>query len=93
MYYFSKFNQLYNVFNSLFSSLGGKTGVKVIIGNENKEQALQRCSVILNRYGIPGRAEGAIGVIGPTRMLYNQAIPTVTYLSSLMSELVSELYA
>jgi heat-inducible transcriptional repressor len=81
------------MFNSLLSSVSSKMGTKVIIGNENKEQALQRCSVILNSYGIPGIAEGAIGIIGPTRMPYNQVIPTVNYLSSLMSELVSELYA
>jgi heat-inducible transcriptional repressor len=81
------------MFNSLLSSVSSKMGTKVIIGNENKEQALRRCSVILNSYGIPGIAEGAIGIIGPTRMPYNQVIPTVNYLSSLMSELVSELYA
>jgi len=82
-----------SIVNSLLSSLGNKMGRMVIIGNENKEQALQQCSVVLNSYGVPGRAEGAIGIIGPTRMPYNQVIPTVNYFSLLMSELLSELYA
>jgi len=31
-------------------------------------------------------------VMGPTRMEYQRAIPTVSFLSTVMSELVSELY-
>lgn len=73
------------------SSLRGGEGVQVTIGGENKEQALQTCSLILSSYGIPQEARGIIGVIGPTRMHYEQAIPTVRYLSTLMSEMVSEL--
>jgi heat-inducible transcriptional repressor len=80
------------MFNRLLNSLVGRNRTSVIIGSENKEQALRRCSIILNSYGIPGIAEGTIGIIGPTRMPYNQVIPTVNYLSSLMSELMSELY-
>ena len=80
------------MFNRLLASMVGRKRTSVIIGSENKEQALRRCSIILNKYGIPGIAEGAIGIIGPTRMPYNQVIPTVNYLSSLMSELMRELY-
>ena len=82
-----------SVFHNLFSSLKGETGVKVIIGRENKEEALHRCSVVLNSYEIPGGAKGTVGVIGPTRMPYSRVIPTINYLSSLMSELASGVYA
>jgi heat-inducible transcriptional repressor len=75
----------------ILSSLGGE-GLRVTIGGENQEQALQGCSLILSGYGIPHEARGAIGVIGPTRMPYQRAIPTVRYLSQVMSELVAELY-
>ncbi len=67
-------------------------GVQVTIGRENKQDVMQDCSVIITRYGIPGEVGGALGVMGPTRMQYNRAIPTVCFLSSLMSEMVNEVY-
>jgi heat-inducible transcriptional repressor len=66
--------------------------VHVIIGKENKEKAIQNCSVVISQYGFPSEATGTIGVVGPTRMPYSHAIPTVRYLSSVLSELVAGLY-
>ena len=66
--------------------------VHVIIGKENKEEAIQNCSVVISQYGLPDEATGTIGVVGPTRMSYSHAIPTVHYLSSVLSELVAGLY-
>jgi heat-inducible transcriptional repressor len=66
--------------------------VHVIIGKENKAQAIQNCSVIISQYGIPDEATGTIGVVGPTRMPYSHTIPSVHYLSSVLSELVAGLY-
>ena len=66
--------------------------VHVIIGEENKAKAIQNCSVVISRYGLPDEATGTIGVVGPTRMPYSHAIPTVHYLSSVLSELVAGLY-
>lgn len=67
-------------------------GVKVVIGSENRKEALQECSLVIGNYGIPGEVLGAIGVLGPTRMPYSQAISAVNYLNKLLSELVHELY-
>lgn len=67
-------------------------GIKVIIGREHKQDAMRSCSMIMTKYGIPGEVGGAIGVVGPTRMQYSRAIPTVGFLSSVMSEMVEELY-
>lgn len=67
-------------------------GVRVIIGRENREQAMQGCSLIITKYGVPHKAGGIIGVIGPTRMPYERAISAVRYLSSLLSAMSSELY-
>jgi heat-inducible transcriptional repressor len=66
--------------------------VHVIIGEENKAKAIQNCSVVISQYGLPEEATGTIGVVGPTRMPYSHAIPTVHYLSSVLSELVAGLY-
>ncbi len=66
--------------------------VHVIIGEENKEKAIQNCSVVISHYGIPGEATGTIGVVGPTRMPYPHTMSTVSYLSSVLSELIASLY-
>lgn len=79
------------VLSDLLSSLRDESGIKVTIGDENKEEALQECSVILSSYGVDDR-KGAIGVIGPTRMPYNRAIPIVEYVSAVMSELLGSVY-
>ena len=66
--------------------------VHVIIGAENKAAAIQKCSVVISQYGLPDEATGTIGVVGPTRMFYSHTIPTVRYLSSVLSELTAGLY-
>ncbi len=66
--------------------------VHVIIGKENKESAIQNFSVVISQYGLPDEATGTIGVVGPTRMPYSHTIPTVYYLSSVLSKLVAGLY-
>jgi heat-inducible transcriptional repressor len=65
-------------------------GVTVVIGEENREDVMHRCSVVVTRYGVPGMATGALAVLGPTRMAYSRIIPTVRYLSSLMGQLVAQ---
>ena len=66
--------------------------VYVIIGKENKTEAIHDYSVVISRYGLPTEAVGAIGVIGPTRMPYARTIATVDYLSSVLGRLVAGLY-
>lgn len=77
----------------VLSQLVKEPGLRVSIGSENPEEALRQCSVVTRRFGVPGGMEGAIGVIGPTRMPYMQVIPTVNCLSSVMTESMMELYA
>jgi len=66
--------------------------VQVLIGAENEPLEMQDCSLVLATYGQPGRALGVVGVLGPTRMAYPQAIGTVRFVSGLMNELVEQLY-
>jgi heat-inducible transcriptional repressor len=68
-------------------------GVQVIIGKENQNAAIQNCSVVICRYGLPEEMSGTLAVVGPTRMPYTHTIPTVYYLSSVLSQLVGGLYA
>jgi len=63
-------------------------GVHVIIGRENPNDAMREVSLIFAPYGTPDRALGLLGVLGPTRMAYPRAIPTVRFVSSVLNELV-----
>lgn len=65
-------------------------GVHVLIGGESTWEDLEDCSVILSRYGVPGVATGAVGVLGPQRMPYAHTISTVRFVSNLLSDLVIE---
>jgi heat-inducible transcriptional repressor len=67
-------------------------GVHVIIGRENSNDAMHEVSLVFAPYGAPDRALGLLGVLGPTRMRYPRAIPTVRYLSTLMNELINSEY-
>jgi heat-inducible transcriptional repressor len=67
-------------------------GVHVIIGRENQNDAMHEVSLVFAPYGAPDRALGLLGVLGPTRMRYPRAIPTVRYLSTLMNELINTQY-
>ena len=67
-------------------------GVQVIIGGEGPWEELSDCSLVLSRYGVISQATGDLGVLGPRRMPYRRAISVVRYVSSLMSELIHELY-
>jgi len=67
-------------------------GVQVIIGKENKIEAIHDYSVVISRYGLPKEAVGTIGVIGPTRMPYARTMATVGYLAAVLSGLAAKLY-
>lgn len=68
-------------------------GVTVIIGAENRRDAMRDCSVVVARYSAGGGGpSGTLGIVGPTRMHYPRAIASVRYLGALMSELMVKLY-
>ena len=67
--------------------------IRVYIGHENPAEDMSDVSLVLAPYGHPGRAVGVVGVLGPTRMAYPQAIGTVRFVSGLMNELIDHLYA
>jgi len=77
----------------LVGSVAGTGRVHVFIGAENASEEMHDVSLILAPYGRPNRAVGVVGVLGPTRMSYPQAIGTVRFVSGLMNELVDHLYA
>ncbi|HEY72524.1 MAG: heat-inducible transcription repressor HrcA [Chloroflexi bacterium] len=78
----------------LTDALSPETGsVRVLIGGEGRWDELQACSLVLARYGVTDFVTGALGIIGPTRMLYGRAISTVRFVAELLSDLVYDIYA
>jgi heat-inducible transcriptional repressor len=67
--------------------------LRVYIGRENRAAEMADVALVLAPYGRPGAAVGVVGVLGPTRLRYPQAIGTVRFVSSLMNDLVDHLYA
>ena len=61
----------------------------MIIGHENQIETMHEVSLVFAPYGARDRALGLLGVLGPTRMPYPRAIPTVRYLAALMNEMVT----
>jgi heat-inducible transcriptional repressor len=76
---------------STTSSMVG--GLQVLIGGEGGWEELRQCSMVLARYGVPGLATGMLGVLGPMRMSYAKAIPTVRFVAGLLSDLVNDTIA
>lgn len=77
----------------LVGNVASSGRIHVFIGAENAPLEMHDVSLVLAPYGRPGRAIGVVGVLGPTRMSYPQAIGTVRFVSGLMNELVDHLYA
>jgi heat-inducible transcriptional repressor len=77
----------------LLDRVAGMNQVQVFIGAENAPEEMREVSLVLAPYGEPGRAVGVVGVLGPTRMAYQQAIGTVRFVSTLMNELVQHIDA
>ena len=77
----------------LLDRVAGNGAVQVFIGAENAPEEMRDVSLVLAPYGEPGRAVGVVGVLGPTRMAYPQAIGTVRFVSTLMNELVHNIDA
>ena len=76
----------------LVGSVAESGRVTVYIGEENEAPDMREVALVLAPYGRPGIAIGVVGVLGPTRLAYPEAIGTVRFVSGLMNELVDHLY-
>ena len=69
-----------------------ETGIEVRIGSENRFKELSNSTTIIAKYRIGDGATGAIGIIGPTRMNYSKLIPSLKYLTDIVSDVLSKVY-
>lgn len=65
-------------------------GLQVAIGSETGLVPLSECSVVVAPYEIEGERAGTIGVLGPTRMNYPQALAAVAAVSRRLGEHLTE---
>jgi heat-inducible transcriptional repressor len=65
-------------------------GLSVAIGTEHGVQLLADCSVVVAPYVVDGEALGTVGVLGPTRMHYDQAMAAVAVVSKRLGKALTE---
>jgi len=65
-------------------------GMRVAIGQETGVETLADCSVVVAPYSVEGETSGMIGVLGPTRMDYEQALSAVAVVSRRLGRALSE---
>ncbi len=60
-------------------------GQSVAIGTENGNESLAECSLVVAPYEVDDQVLGTIGVLGPTRMNYSQALAAVAIVGERLS--------
>lgn len=65
-------------------------GLQVAIGTETGLEPLAECSLVVAPYDVDGEQAGTIGVLGPTRMNYPQALAAVAVVSKRLSHRLRE---
>ena len=78
------------LFQTLSRAILG-TDVTVVIGAENHVPTMTECSVVTASYYVGRRKRGTIGVVGPTRMDYDRAVPAVGFCSRALSRTLTRL--
>jgi len=74
---------------SLLRDVMGR-GLSVAIGTETGMAPLEECSLVVAPYEVGGARAGTIGVLGPTRMDYPQALAAVAVVSQRLSDRLTE---
>jgi heat-inducible transcriptional repressor len=80
--------QEYVIVTLLKDVVGG--GLSVAIGSEHGVQPLADCSVVVAPYELEGEPAGTVGILGPTRMHYEQALAAVAVVSNRLGKALSE---
>lgn len=65
-------------------------GLNVAIGSETGMQPLADCAVVVAPYTVDGEQVGTVGVLGPTRMNYPQALAAVAVVGQRLGNRLSE---
>ena len=73
-------SRLVTILNECIADDSGGS-VRVRIGRENLVHSMKRCAVITASYSLGDEIEGALAVVGPTRIEYGRMMAVVNYLA------------
>ncbi len=65
-------------------------GIQLFIGEESGYEFFGEVSVITAPYEVQGQLAGVLGVVGPTRMAYQEVIPVVDMTARLLGEAINQ---
>ena len=88
---FETFSQKRDLLMLLNEAIHGQR-LQVFIGDELGYAALDGCSLVVSSYQVDGQPVGALGVLGPTRMPYEQVIPVVDATARVLGNALSQLH-
>ena len=74
------------VLGEMLTSLDVDKGLNIVIGRESGVDQLSQCSLVLTTYAAGGGRIGTLGILGPTRMRYDQVAPKVRFVARKMGE-------
>jgi len=69
-----------------------KRPLRIWIGGENPVEPMRTCALVTTTYGQAPGPVGSLGVLGPTRMLYENVVAAVEAAANCLSEAVAETF-
>ena len=79
------------VLSEMMTSREGNQVIRIKIGSENDNENLKDFSIITSTYELDGEMMGAFGVIGPTRMNYDNVSSVLNYIRNELNLYISNL--
>jgi heat-inducible transcriptional repressor len=73
----------------LLATCGAEAETRLLIGREGMPKVLRGCALVAAGYRSGSRHLGAMGVLGPARMHYEQTIPMVTTMARVTSDVLT----
>jgi heat-inducible transcriptional repressor len=72
------------------TDLLGNRRLRIWIGAENPVEPMRSCALVTTMYGSAPGPVGSLGVLGPTRMLYENAVAAVEAAANYLSDAVAD---
>jgi heat-inducible transcriptional repressor len=73
----------------LLNQISDHEGTQVFVGTDNILPAMKELSLVVSTYSNRKNVNGAIGIIGPTRMNYKKLIPVVDHTAKALTRILS----
>ena len=86
---FEAFSQKGSILHLLNRCLESQ-GIQLFIGEESGYDLFEQVSVVTAPYEVQGHLAGVLGVVGPTRMAYQEVIPVVEMTARLLGEAINQ---